>query len=319
MTSPDHPRRDQLPRGGRARHRLPRRRARPRGRPSAWRPTSQLCAPCAEYVEQIRTTARLAAVAAVELELQPDRDAFSTPSRSSRHDSAKEFSDEGPMTGSNVRNLEQAEPPRPDRRARRRGRDGRDGRPCGGHASRRSVGARVAPRGGCRSRPTRPSSRLIESVAAATAKAETIDEALQACVEHVCRWTGWPVGHVYLAGKDEHDPLQPSNIWYLGHPTKFEAFRARHAAHAAARAASACRAASPPPAAPPGSSTSPATRTSRAPRPAPRSACAARSRFPIPIGDETFAVIECFSLQRRHAGRPPARGHRAHRPPARPR
>src|SRR5688500_4380912 len=42
---------------------------------------------------------------------------------------------------------------------------------------------------------------LIESVAAATSDAETIDVAMRACVEHVCRWTGWPVGHVYLAGR----------------------------------------------------------------------------------------------------------------------
>src|SRR6478609_363673 len=66
---------------------------------------------------------------------------------------------------------------------------------------------------------------LIESVAAATARSESIDEAMQACVEYVCRWTGWPVGHVYKAGKSEHDPLQPSSVWYLGHPTKFEPFR----------------------------------------------------------------------------------------------
>src|SRR6478752_2367041 len=59
---------------------------------------------------------------------------------------------------------------------------------------------------------------LIEAVAAATANVEHVDEALQACVEHVCRWTGWPVGHVYLAGKDDHDPLKPSHIWHLGHP-----------------------------------------------------------------------------------------------------
>ncbi len=34
------------------------------------------CAPCSEYVEQLRTTARLAAVATAELELRPDRDAL---------------------------------------------------------------------------------------------------------------------------------------------------------------------------------------------------------------------------------------------------
>jgi anti-sigma factor RsiW len=34
------------------------------------------CPPCLEYVDQIRTTARVAAVAAVELELRPDRSAL---------------------------------------------------------------------------------------------------------------------------------------------------------------------------------------------------------------------------------------------------
>jgi len=44
-----------------------------------------LCPPCTEYVEQIRTTARVAAVAAVELELHPDRAALL--------DAFKEFKD----------------------------------------------------------------------------------------------------------------------------------------------------------------------------------------------------------------------------------
>ena len=37
----------------------------------------KLCPPCAEYVDQVRTTARLAAAAATaELELRPDRNAL---------------------------------------------------------------------------------------------------------------------------------------------------------------------------------------------------------------------------------------------------
>lgn len=36
----------------------------------------KLCPPCVEYVDQIRATGQLAAVAAVELELRPDRDAL---------------------------------------------------------------------------------------------------------------------------------------------------------------------------------------------------------------------------------------------------
>jgi anti-sigma factor RsiW len=34
----------------------------------------ELCGPCQEYVAQIRATSRLAAVAAAELEVRPDRD-----------------------------------------------------------------------------------------------------------------------------------------------------------------------------------------------------------------------------------------------------
>jgi anti-sigma factor RsiW len=36
----------------------------------------ELCPPCAAYVEQVRTTAHLAAVATAELELRPDRNAL---------------------------------------------------------------------------------------------------------------------------------------------------------------------------------------------------------------------------------------------------
>jgi predicted anti-sigma-YlaC factor YlaD len=36
----------------------------------------EICGPCAEYIEQMRTTARIAAVATAELELHPDRDAL---------------------------------------------------------------------------------------------------------------------------------------------------------------------------------------------------------------------------------------------------
>jgi anti-sigma factor RsiW len=36
----------------------------------------ELCGPCVEYVEQIRMTSRLAAVAVAELEMRPDRDAL---------------------------------------------------------------------------------------------------------------------------------------------------------------------------------------------------------------------------------------------------
>lgn len=45
----------------------------------------ELCPPCAEYVEQVRTTRRLAEVATAELELRPDRDALLTVFRKFKH------------------------------------------------------------------------------------------------------------------------------------------------------------------------------------------------------------------------------------------
>ena len=184
--------------------------------------------------------------------------------------------------------------PRPDRRARGRRRDGRNGGLCGPCAI-----AAAAPPLRRTAGPFATDSAfvaLIESVAAATTKSDTIDDALLACVEHVCRWTGWPVGHVYLAGKHDHDPLKPSHVWHLGHPTKFEAFRTLTECTNMPSGIGL-----------PG-------RVAATGRPAwivdvtcdpnfPRAEVAEQVGlkgafcFPIPIGEHTFAVIECFSVQ----------------------
>ncbi|MEA2482019.1 MAG: hypothetical protein QOJ07_3941 [Thermoleophilaceae bacterium] len=66
---------------------------------------------------------------------------------------------------------------------------------------------------------------LIESVSAATSQAESVEEALFAALGRICQWTGWPVGHVYLAGARLEDPLEPSTVWHLAPPQRFEAFR----------------------------------------------------------------------------------------------
>jgi diguanylate cyclase (GGDEF)-like protein/PAS domain S-box-containing protein len=47
---------------------------------------------------------------------------------------------------------------------------------------------------------------LLERVAVRTSAAGTRDGALLACVEEVCRWTGWPLGHAYLAEA-------PTGLW----------------------------------------------------------------------------------------------------------
>jgi diguanylate cyclase (GGDEF)-like protein/PAS domain S-box-containing protein len=129
---------------------------------------------------------------------------------------------------------------------------------------------------------------LIENVAAATSKVQTIDEAMQACVEHVCRWTGWPVGHVYLTGKDE------LHLWHGDH--SYAEFRARTEQMEVApgvglpgRVAATCR---------------PAwivdvTQDPNFPRAEAAAACGLRGAFafPVPIDHEIYAVVECFSLE----------------------
>ncbi|HET8979001.1 MAG TPA: EAL domain-containing protein [Solirubrobacteraceae bacterium] len=66
---------------------------------------------------------------------------------------------------------------------------------------------------------------LIESVSAATAQARSIPEAMFAALGRICQWTGWPVGHVYLASTRIEEPLQPSTVWHLAPPERFAAFR----------------------------------------------------------------------------------------------
>ena len=66
---------------------------------------------------------------------------------------------------------------------------------------------------------------LIESVSAATSQARTVHEAMFAALGRICQWTGWPAGHVYVAGKELADPLSSSGVWHLAPPERYAAFR----------------------------------------------------------------------------------------------
>ena len=102
---------------------------------------------------------------------------------------------------------------------------------------------------------------------------------------------------MYIAGSDEHDPLQPS-----ASGTSVTRPSSSPSAPTTERTPLPAGIGLPgprrrPPAAPPGSSTSPATPTSRAREVAAEVGLRGAFSFPIPVGDDTFAVIECFSLQ----------------------
>ncbi len=66
---------------------------------------------------------------------------------------------------------------------------------------------------------------LLRAIAVAANESSTIEDAMQICVERVCAYTSWPVGHVYLLTEDSPDLLVPTTIWHLDDPDRFSTFR----------------------------------------------------------------------------------------------
>src|SRR5262245_2795839 len=66
---------------------------------------------------------------------------------------------------------------------------------------------------------------LLQRVAIAANEAQSVKQALLFTLEQVCRYTGWPVGHVYLGDIGKDDLLQPTTLWHLDRPERFETFR----------------------------------------------------------------------------------------------
>ena len=67
--------------------------------------------------------------------------------------------------------------------------------------------------------------RLLQKIAVAANEAQGVEEAFQNAVDEVCAHTGWPVGHVYVPAEDRPDVLEPTGIWHLDEPQRFETFR----------------------------------------------------------------------------------------------
>ncbi|MCX5724529.1 MAG: response regulator, partial [Nitrospirae bacterium] len=68
--------------------------------------------------------------------------------------------------------------------------------------------------------------QLLQRVAIAANEASSADDALQIALDHICAYTRWPVGHVYLRADDGREVLLPTTIWHLQPPERFETFRA---------------------------------------------------------------------------------------------
>ena len=69
------------------------------------------------------------------------------------------------------------------------------------------------------------SMRLLHKIAVAANEALVVDEAMQVCLDEVCAYTGWPVGHVCVPADDGTGELAPTKLWHLDYPERFATFR----------------------------------------------------------------------------------------------
>lgn len=67
--------------------------------------------------------------------------------------------------------------------------------------------------------------QLLREVATAANEASNLEGALQACLDQVCAYTGWPVGHAYIVDHGPNRELISTKTWHLHTPGRFETFR----------------------------------------------------------------------------------------------
>ncbi|HEY7491604.1 MAG TPA: response regulator [Candidatus Tectomicrobia bacterium] len=66
---------------------------------------------------------------------------------------------------------------------------------------------------------------LLQAITAAANEATSPEAVFQLAVDQICAYTGWPVGHVYLAASDGSGQWMCSTIWHLDTPERFRAFQ----------------------------------------------------------------------------------------------
>ncbi|MBA2269066.1 MAG: PAS domain S-box protein [Chthoniobacterales bacterium] len=70
--------------------------------------------------------------------------------------------------------------------------------------------------------------QLLRAVATSSNEASSIEAAMQTCLDEVCAYTGWPLGHAYLRPFAEEafaNVVVPTSVWHIEDNGRFEAFR----------------------------------------------------------------------------------------------
>ena len=68
--------------------------------------------------------------------------------------------------------------------------------------------------------------QLAREVAITVNEAPTLDDAIATCLDLICAYTRWPVGHAYRLATTPDRQLVSARIWQFDRPESFEAFRA---------------------------------------------------------------------------------------------
>jgi diguanylate cyclase (GGDEF)-like protein/PAS domain S-box-containing protein len=66
---------------------------------------------------------------------------------------------------------------------------------------------------------------LLQAVAVAANGTESFDAVLQICLDRICEYAGWPVGHAFVIAPEEGQPLS-SAVWHLDDPVRYIDFQA---------------------------------------------------------------------------------------------
>ena len=65
--------------------------------------------------------------------------------------------------------------------------------------------------------------KLQQEITSTANDAEKVEDALKSCMNKICSFMGWPVGHIYMP--DSTGKLIPTSIWYISNPEKFKDFQ----------------------------------------------------------------------------------------------
>ncbi len=67
--------------------------------------------------------------------------------------------------------------------------------------------------------------QLLHETASTANNTSDVQTVLQSCIEAICLYIGWPVGHAYINAADEPDKLVPTKIWYFDKNRAFTSFK----------------------------------------------------------------------------------------------